>query len=360
MEVVMEKKVLKLGGLSCNGCETIIKNKLLKQEGIKEVQVNYQTGILQITFDSNQISLIEIRKTIEKLGYYVKDGSKQRIETEKNSYNELIIIGIILFGIYTVIKNTIGFNFIPEINSNMSYSILFIVGLLTSLHCVAMCGGINLSLCMSYQSKSTEESKFAKIKPSLLYNTGRVISYTILGGLVGALGSVFQLSNTGSALISILAGIFMTIMGLNMLNVFPWLRRLNPHMPKGLVKKINGLKQGKGPFIVGLLNGFIPCGPLQAMQIYALGKGSFMAGALSMFLFSLGTVPLLFAFGAVGSMLSAKFTKNMLKVSAVLVIILGVVMMNRGMSFTGVSLETVLASNTASEENVSVVGSDKK
>jgi hypothetical protein len=131
-------------------------------------------------------------------------------------------------------------------------------------------------------------------------------------------------------------------MGINMLNIFPWLRKLNPHMPKVFAKQIHSQKKNKGPFIVGLLNGLMPCGPLQAMQIYALGTGSFLAGAISMFLFSLGTVPLMFAFGALGSLLSSKFTKNMVKASAVLVVVLGVVMLNRGLAFTGFTFNSLI------------------
>ncbi len=85
----------------------------------------------------------------------------------------------------------------------------------------------------------------------------------------------------------------------------------------------------------------MPCGPLQAMQLYALGTGSFAAGALSMFMFSLGTVPLMFGLGAVTSILSGKFTHRMMKASAVLVIALGVIMANRGFALSGFSLPSM-------------------
>jgi plastocyanin len=76
-----------------------------------------------------------------------------------------------------------------------------------------------------------------------------------------------------------------------------------------------------------------------------------VAGALSMFLFSLGTVPLLFIFGALGSLLSSKFTKNMIKVSAMLVIVLGLVMANRGLAFTGFTFDAFAASNNYNSGN---------
>jgi sulfite exporter TauE/SafE/copper chaperone CopZ len=356
------KKILKLEGLSCTACETKIENKLKKTEGVLEAEVSYKTSLLTITYDEEKITLDEIIKIIEKLDYGVsKDNSETDGKTDKNSNSQLIIIGIIVFGLYLIIKNTVGFTFIPEIDPSMGYGILFVVGLLSSLHCVAMCGGINLSLCVSYKFDKEDSNKFSKFIPSFMYNAGRVIAYTLIGGIVGALGSVFSISNTGSAFISIFAGAFMVIMGLNMLNIFPWLRRLNPHMPKVFAKKIHSEKRNKGPFIVGLLNGLMPCGPLQAMQLYALGTGSFIAGALSMFMFSLGTVPLLFAFGALGSMLSSKFTKKMVKASAMLVIVLGFVMVNRGFAFTGITINSPLAAASTDKNdgaNTAVMNGD--
>jgi plastocyanin domain-containing protein len=113
---------------------------------------------------------------------------------------------------------------------------------------------------------------------------------------------------------------------------------------------------GRGPFIVGLLNGLMPCGPLQTMQVYALGTGSFLAGALSMFLFSLGTVPLLLGFGAISAFLSAKFNRRMLKASGVLVMALGLVMFTRGMSLFGVALPVLTPAPSGSVAVAKVVG----
>src|SRR5665647_2658897 len=115
----------------------------------------------------------------------------------------------------------------------------------------------------------------------------------------------------------------MVVMGINMLVLIPALRRIQIHIPAGIRNKLMGKSGERGPFIVGLLNGLMPCGPLQAMQLYALGTGSALAGALSMLIFSLGTVPLMFGFGAISTMLSKKFTRSILRFSAVLVVILG-------------------------------------
>ncbi len=378
MDQKILRKVLQIGGMTCTSCEMRIENKLRKLEGVSDAKAIYSSSNVYVTYDASVVTLDRIVEEIEKLDYTVKNksggqqaaniqdnkksrgifGKNKEDKSENNNgqtsegklpINQLLGIGIIILALYLIIKNTIGFNFIPQVNQNMGYGILFVVGLITSLHCVAMCGGINLSQCVSYRQDTGDTGKLAKVKPSLLYNTGRVISYTILGGIVGALGSVVSFSGTAKGVIAILSGVFMVIMGLNMLNIFPWLRKLNPRMPKIFGNKIHQNGGKYGPFYVGLLNGLMPCGPLQAMQIYALGTGSALAGALSMLFFSLGTLPLMFGLGALSSFLSGKFTHKMMKVSAVLVMVLGIIMLNRGLNLSGFNIGgAVFASSTAS------------
>lgn len=150
----------------------------------------------------------------------------------------------------------------------------------------------------------------------------------------------------------------MVIMGLNMLNIFPWLRRFNPRMPKIFAKKIYSLRNNNSPLYIGILNGLMPCGPLQAMQIYALSTGSPLKGALSMFLFSIGTFPLMFAFGALSSFLSKKFTSKMMTASAVLVVFLGIFMLNYGIGLSGFSLPNFPVANSSQVANVATIEGD--
>jgi sulfite exporter TauE/SafE len=166
-----------------------------------------------------------------------------------------------------------------------------------------------------------------------------VASYTIVGGIVGALGSLFSLSAALKGLMPAVAGLFMLFIGLRMLGVFPWLSRLRIPVPAGRGRLGSGTGVRRSPLVVGLLNGLMPCGPLQTMQVYALGTGSYLNGALSMLLFSLGTVPLMFGFGAVSSYLGARFNRGMLKASAVLVMVLGLIMFTRGLSLFGLPLQ---------------------
>lgn len=352
-------KTLMISNMTCSSCEMRIENKLGKMDGIVNIRAQFSTSRVDVTYDANIVGLDAIIQAIEKLGYSVmnKPAASQagNKSNDKFTINQLLGIGIIVLAFYVIINNTVGFNFIPDINQNMGYGILFIIGLITSLHCMAMCGGINLPQCISYKIDPDNLTRVAKLKPSLMYNSGRVISYTLIDGMAGALGSAVSFSGTAKGTVAIISGIFMVIMGLNMLNMFPWLRRFNPKMPRIFGNRILNNNGRHGPFYIGLLNGLMPCGPLQAMQLYALGTGSFFAGALSMFVFSVGTVPLMFGFGAISSFLSSKFTHRMMKASAVLVMVLGVIMVSRGLSLSGIAYAKPSIADSAASGSVAKI-----
>lgn len=343
---------LRIKGMSCVNCENKIERNLKNKKGIANAIVSYNNESAVITYDPKAVSIEEINNIIRKLGYEVT-GQTANEESASGGFDGVRAVGVfvILLALYVIVNRFGGFqifNSFPQAKEGMSYGMLFIIGLLTSTHCVAMCGGINLSQCVPGQSAlSTAASRLASLRPSILYNSGRVISYTIVGGLVGALGSIVSFSNTGKGMVALAAGIFMVIMGLNMLNLFPWLRRFNPRMPKIFAAKLNEQKKSNRPLYVGLLNGLLPCGPLQAMQLYALSTGDPVKGALSMLLFSLGTVPLMFGLGALSTILTKRFTSRMMTVSAVLVVILGVFMFSNGMALTGYAMP--FASNAVSQ-----------
>lgn len=340
-------KTLNIGDMTCVSCANKIEQTLKEIEGVITIKVSYTTGKATITFDPEIINLSKIEKIIEELDYRVISGTK--MSKPKRNTTNIIGIAILILSMYMLLKNT-GvlnvFNVFPQAKAGMDYGMLFVVGLLTSIHCVAMCGGVNLSQCLITTENTESKSNSSSIKPSFFYNLGRVISYTFIGAIIGSLGQVVSFSGAARGIVQLIAGVFMVIMGLNILNMFPGLRKFNPRMPKVFAKKITKEKRkSTSPFYIGLLNGLMPCGPLQAMQLYALSTGDPIKGALSMLLFSLGTVPLMFGLGALSSILSKKFTSKMMTVSAVTVILMGIFMFNNGMSLSGLSLPFMSAND---------------
>ncbi|MDR2615948.1 MAG: sulfite exporter TauE/SafE family protein, partial [Oscillospiraceae bacterium] len=294
-------------------------------------------GTAVVAYDDGVVTLRELESAVERLGYSVRRGGAKYGSFERTAGLLLIIIAAYMllrrFGFADV------FNVFPTAEAGMGYGMLFVIGLLTSVHCVAMCGGINLSQSLG-GTDGGDGGKLAAWRPGLLYNLGRVASYTIVGGVVGALGAVFTPTGAFRGAVQLIAGAFMIIMGINMLGIFPGLRRLAPRLPRGLSKRLGAsADRSNSPLIVGLLNGLMPCGPLQAMQLYALSAGGAAKGAFSMLLFALGTVPLMLGLGALGSALSRRFTRRVMTVGAALVVVLGLSMLSQGWSLTGVSFD---------------------
>lgn len=328
----MKSRKLKIDGMTCINCQEKITAKLSNTAGIKKANVRYRTGDAVIVYDEDLLSLKDICGVIQRLGYaVVTDKSSSGMRT---AGFVVIIFSLYVLLMYSGLLNYLVPSQLAEVN--MSYGMLFMIGLLTSVHCMAMCGGITLSQCIPVKEKTETQGLFSTIKPTLLYNLGRVSAYTAVGFLVGALGSVITISNMLQGLLKLAAGLLMLIMGFNMLGIFPGLRRLNVHMPRSFGRFVNKRRaDGTNPFVVGILNGLMPCGPLQAMQIYALSTGSPLTGALSMLLFSLGTVPLMFGLGALGSALGKRFSKKAMTAGAVLVAVMGLSMFSQGWSLSG-------------------------
>ena len=157
---------------------------------------------------------------------------------------------------------------------------------------MAVVGGLLLSVSANYAKEGN------KIKPQMFFHIGRIILFFILGGVIGALGSAFQLSGAGAFLLSFIVGVAMLMLGINLLDVFPWAKKLQPTLPKFFSKRfleVKKINHTLTPILLGGITFFLPCGFTQSMQLYALSTGSFLTGALIMFVFALGTLPVLSA-----------------------------------------------------------------
>lgn len=327
----IKREKIKVYEMTCTSCENRVERAVKKLEGVQNAKANYSEQFVEVEYDDELCNQGKIKAAIRNAGY-----STQSSNDYKFMGIFIVFAAVVLLGL-----KTSGFDMEAKL-ANASYAVLFLVGVLTSIHCVGMCGGIMLSQSLAKESKNRIEA----IKPALFYNFGRVASYTILGGIIGALGSVFSLSITAKAAMQVFAGVFMIMMGFNMAG-FSAFRKFQIKLPHFACRVKN--KSGS-PFVVGLLNGLMPCGPLQTMQLFALGSGSAAKGALSMFMFSIGTVPLMLTFGALSGLLSKGYTKKILKFSGVLIIVLGLIMGNRGLTLAGININpiTALTSNIKS------------
>src|SRR5512136_1566497 len=175
--------------------------------------------------------------------------------------------------------------------------------------------------------------------PILFFLVAKLAAYTILGFLLGALGSVLQFNAFTRAILLIAIGIFMVGNALRMFNVHPIFRYFAIEPPKFITRYIRRkARNGENffaPLFLGALTVFIPCGVTQAMMAVAVGTGSALQGAILMFAFILGTSPVFFTVAYLTMRLGAKLEKAFMRFVAIVVLILGLVSVNNGLNLAG-------------------------
>ncbi|OGY41865.1 MAG: hypothetical protein A2Y82_05415 [Candidatus Buchananbacteria bacterium RBG_13_36_9] len=339
----------KIVGMHCQSCKTLIEEEVKSLPGINKIEVDYATGQANLEYDDEKTSITEIFKTISNLNYQPQtceikpEKKKEKVKVQHNNRSSFLLgiliplaIGL-LIGAYFLFTNFGGFEILAKLNEpNIGYGLIFIIGLLAGFHCIGMCGGLVIAYSTSSIKSQPQEKKL--VTPHFQYNLGRLISYTVMGGVLGGIGKFFGINPVFTGIVMLIAGGLMVLMGLSFVTKWQILEKIKVKTPNFIAKYLFGQKHSqkpKGPFIIGLLNGFMPCGPLQAMQLYALAAGNFIKGGLSMAVYALGTIPLMFGFGLFISKISSQFITKIVKVSGVLVIILGIIMFNRGLTNLG-------------------------
>ena len=208
--------------------------------------------------------------------------------------------------------------------------IAFVTGLFGSLHCVGMCGPLALSIATSHYN-----SIITSIAQKVLYNIGRVTSYSILGALFGLLGNTIMITPHSQQYLSIISGIMMLIISLprffnlQKLHLLKFYETINKPIQK-LLKK--SLTHRRVHFIIGIFNGLLPCGFVYLALAGALTTGNMGESIIFMLCFGLGTIPLMFALGLSPHLIKASTRNRLLKYSKYFAIAIGTLFIIRGLN----------------------------
>lgn len=356
--------------MHCASCEVLIERKWKRIPGVHKVSVNHATGRAEI-LASQEPALEQLEQPIRDKGYTVSredeaGGGAVHHRATARDYKEIGIVFFIIVALYLILKRL---DILPEIGvtENMGYGLVFMIGLVAAMStCIAVTGGLLLAVAAKYNERNPNLTGAQRLRPHLYFNLGRVVSYTVLGGAIGGLGSVITLSTKTTGFIMIIASLVMIILGFQLLKLFPGLKRFQPKMPKFIAHKIHDWSNADNktaPFFLGGSTFFLPCGFTQALQLYVLSQGDITTGALTMFFFSIGTLPALMSLSAISSFTRGAFQRYFMKFAGVLVILLGFSNINNGLALTGNSIsfgnggdvkgsDTEVASN---DPNVTIV-----
>ena len=281
-------------------------------------------------------------------------------EKPKSKFDPVIVvalgIGLLTFSIVMLTFQNRGAAAGAGTSSAGQIFIAFLTGLTTGgLSCLAVQGGLLASSLahqfeQDYLEQSAQQRKRRKKRqstqiqhsstslPILLFLLAKLVAYTLLGALLGWLGSYFTITPTARAFLLIAIGIFMVGNALRMFNVHPIFRYFSIEPPKFITRYIRKTAKGTDtftPLFLGALTVFIPCGVTQAMMATALSTGSVLLGAALMFAFTLGTSPIFFIIAYMTAELGARLEKFFMRFVAVVVLILGFVTLDGGLNLIG-------------------------
>jgi len=205
----------------------------------------------------------------------------------------------------------------------------FTIGLFGGLHCVGMCGPIALAV-------AGQDRRFA-LGNALLYNLGRVVTYSVLGAMIGLLGRGLFLAGFQKGM-SIAMGVALLVIAAFSINVetrllnVPVINRLIFHLKSALGRLLKS--RGKSAaFGIGVLNGLLPCGLVYMAVFGALSTGSVPSGMAYMALFGTGTIPIMLLTGFAGNLASLRVRNFLRKLYPAFLLFFALLFLFRGLNF---------------------------
>lgn len=314
---MLKEHIYKVEGMHCASCEILIEKKLLDLPGIKSVDASTGNGQVVVEYDGERPNPERLSKIFKEENYRFFDfvATKRKDiqvdSTQKNASPTLVAFNIAIFIVIAFLfLQKVGIADLLSINSTSSWITFFGFGILAGVSsCAALVGGIVLSMSKQWNSLySQQDSTSKKLQPHLMFNIGRVVTYAVLGGVLGAIGSNLQISYQFTAILITVVSILMIALGLQMLGVKAF-RGFQITAPKFATRYIANESNFQGkymPFVMGGLTFFLPCGFTITAQSLSLITGSALSGALIMGLFALGTVPALLFIGLSSVKFSSK------------------------------------------------------
>jgi sulfite exporter TauE/SafE/copper chaperone CopZ len=288
----MKTYTFHVNGMHCKSCVVLTEHELNALPEVSRARASLKHLSVEVAGDFGDKEPEHVARDLSVVlqphGYSLSL-ERQRHKAKWSDFNVAIPIAVGFIALFIILQKLSIVNLVTS--SEVGYGTAFVIGLIASVStCMAVVGGLVLSMSANFAKEGD------KVRPQVLFHIGRLGSFFLLGGVIGALGSAFQLGATGTFALSLVVAIVLLVLGINLLEVFPWAKKLQPAMPRFIGKRVYGLKEvnhSLTPLLVGIATFFLPCGFTQSMQIYTLTTGSFWTGAMIMFTFALGTLPML-------------------------------------------------------------------
>lgn len=330
-----------IGGMTCASCELLLERKLKHVAGVERVDADHKSGTATIVASAETLPNNDsLAAAVREAGYEILDRQPPRSQTAYD-LRKWLEIGLSL-AIILVLAKVFGamdlVSIAPSTSGALSLGGVFLIGLVAGTSsCLAVTGGLLVALAAKHNELHPGTNTWHKFQPLLHFNLGRIVSYFVLGGLVGALGQSITLSTRMSGYMNIAIALVMLYLACTILGLIP--KGSFPIRPsKAISRRIAGLSESghpAAPLTLGALTFFLPCGFTQSLQFAALASGSAVTGALMMGMFSLGTLPSLLGLSALSSTATGTFGRLFLRFSGTFVLVLALYNLQNGLALAG-------------------------
>jgi uncharacterized protein len=348
----MKEQTIPIKGMHCRSCEILLTEELSELPGVSKAHANLRTKTATIAGDFLP-SNASVEQAVKAAGYEIGYDQQPLLSRDKRVYKDMAI-GLAVVTVLFLLFTQLGLGNIANVNmSGASIGLMAVmVGLTAGFStCMALIGGLVLGVSARFAEKHPTATSLQKFRPHLFFNLGRIGSFVILGGLIGALGAAFQLKGGLLGFLTLAVGAVMVVLGLQLTELFPRLKS-SLTLPSKLGQAIGIRKRAEreyshtNVFWLGAATFFLPCGFTQAMQLFAVSTGNALSGALVMGLFALGTAPGLLSIGGLTSVVKGAFAKRFFRVVGVAVIAMA--MINLGSGYNLLGLGNLFTSSPAS------------
>ena len=332
--------------MHCRSCELLLEEAIGKVPSVTKVTANQRKGEAVVEYKKDPPSPADLEAAVSQAGYTVGESSSSRkhlpwISKNWQDYRRLGTGAVFLLAVY-LLARSFGLLDASVSSQNVTWPIALTVGLVAGVStCMALVGGLILGISARHAERHPEATSWQKFRPHLYFNVGRVGGYVLLGGLLGALGSVFTLSNSALSLLTVVVGVVLVALGLKLTGLSPRLQETVLTLPSSLAKRLGIGKHQReyshsSSFLTGALTFFLPCGFTQAMQVFAISTGSFKQGALVMGAFALGTVPALLGIGGLTSVIKGTLAKRFYATVGLAVLLFGIFNLRNGLALANI------------------------
>jgi sulfite exporter TauE/SafE/copper chaperone CopZ len=338
----MKEVTLPIKGMHCASCEILITDELEALPDVQKANVSLRTKSATI-YLKRPIPRAAVIRAVEDAGYEVGYDDRPLFSRNIRVYKDLAI-GLVIVTVLLLLFTKLGINNLSKINTKGASVglVALMLGLTAGFStCMALIGGLVLSMSSRHAEKHPTATPMQKFRPHLFFNLGRIVSFVILGGVIGGIGSAFQLKGGVLGLLTAFVGVVMLLLGLQLTELFPRMKgalTLPSSISKffGINKRASREYSHTDSMLLGAATFFLPCGFTQAMQLYAVSTGSITSGALIMGLFALGTAPGLLSIGGLTSVVKGSFAQRFFRVVGVVVVMMALVNFNTASNLIGV------------------------